>query len=133
MSDSIHDEISPDAIASDETFFALSRIPMDSSVLKVYQVGDVTVVRFIGPEVTDNLSFAEYRDELLDTITRNECQIVAFDLTGVRHIPSGMLGVLASIRKQVAHIEIYNCSPDVIEVLQVTHLDRIIEIKEVAA
>lgn len=133
MSDSIHDDTSADDNFCADSHVALPHLSAGPSVLKVYQTGEVTVVGFGGQEVPNDLCMAGYRTRLLDLISQHNCKLLAFDLTGVNLLPSGMLGVLASIRQQVAHIELYNCSPDVIEVLQITHFDRLIEIKEVAA
>jgi anti-anti-sigma regulatory factor len=55
---------------------------------------------------------------------------VAFDLAGVRFIPSGMLGLLASLRKVVRTIQIWNPSEDVREVLEVTNMHQLFEIRE---
>jgi anti-anti-sigma regulatory factor len=53
---------------------------------------------------------------------------LAFDLAGVRLIPSGMLGMLASIRRQNVAVEIYNPSKDVLEVLEITGLTKIMPV-----
>ena len=133
MSESIHDEEHPDGISRDDSCFVLPQLSADPAVLKVYQTGEVTVVGFEGQDVPNDLCVAVYRTQLFDLIAQHNCKLMAFDLTGVKLLPSGMLGLLASIRQRVAHVELYNCSLDVIEVLQITHFDRLIEIKEVAA
>jgi anti-sigma B factor antagonist len=125
MSDSIHDETpSPD--------FRLGDLPEDPAVLKIYQTGELTVVGFGGRDVPDEVCIAAYRTQLLDLIAQHDCKILAFDLTGVQLVPSGMLGVLSSIRQRVGRVELYNPSPDVMEVLRITKFDQLFEIKEVA-
>ena len=101
-------------------------------ILKVYQTGELTVVGFGGKDVPDEVCIANYRDQLFKLIDDHHCQVLAFDLTGVTLIPSGMLGLLTSLRKKVGRIELYNPSPDVREVLQMTRLDQFFDIKEVA-
>ena len=133
MSESIHDEEPSEEISGGDSPFVLPRPPADLSVLKVYQTGEVTVVGFEGQDVPSDLCVAGYRTQLLDLIAQHNCKLIAFDLTGVKLLPSGMLGLLASIRQRVTHVEMYNCSADVIEVLQITHFDRLVKIKEVAA
>ena len=54
------------------------------------------------------------------------------ELTVVTLVPSGMLGVLTSLRSKVQKIELYNPSVDVREVLHMTRLESLFEIKEVA-
>ena len=124
VSDSIHD----DPPASD---FRLGDLPEDPAVLKIYQTGELTVVGFGGRDVPDEVCIAAYRTQLLDLIAEHHCKVLAFDLTGVQLVPSGMLGVLTSIRQRVDRLEIYNPSPDVKDVLTLTKLDRLFDIKEV--
>ncbi|MBS0204676.1 MAG: STAS domain-containing protein [Planctomycetes bacterium] len=126
MSDSIHDE------PPQESAFRLGNLPEDPAVLKVYQTGELTVVGFGGRDVPDEVCIAAYRTQLFDLIAQHNCKTLAFDLTGVQLIPSGMLGVLSSIRQRVEHVELYNPSPDVLDVLRITKFDQLFAIKEVA-
>lgn len=123
MSDSIHDDTAPE--------FRLGALPEDPAVLKVYQTGELTVVGFGGRDVPDEVCIAGYRAQLFDLIAQNQCKVLAFDLTGVQLVPSGMLGVLSSIRQRVERVELYNPSQDVREVLRLTRLDSLFDIKEV--
>lgn len=127
MSDSIHDEPHPP-----EPEFKLGALPEDPAVMKVYQTGELTVVGFGGKDVPDEVCIAGYRAQLLDLIAQHHCKTLAFDLTGVQLIPSGMLGVLSSLRQRVDRIELYNPSVDVLEVLRITKFDQLFEIKEVS-
>jgi len=125
VSDSIHDDPPTES-------FRLGELPEDPSVLKVYQTGELTVVGFGGRDVPDEVCIAAYRTQLLDLIETSKCKVLAFDLTGVQLIPSGMLGVLSSVRQRVERVELYNPSPDVMEVLEITQFHRLFDIKEVA-
>lgn len=124
MSDSIHDEPTP------EPSLQLGMLPEDHSVMKVYQTGELTVVGFGGKDVPDEVCIAGYRTQLMDLIAMHHCKVLAFDLTGVQLVPSGMLGVLSSLRQKVGKIELYNPSPEVMEVLRITKFDQLFEIKE---
>jgi len=99
--------------------------------LQVYQSGKLTVVGFGGEEVLDRLEVASCREEILGIVQESQCETLAFDMTGVRLIPSGMLGLLASLRQLGVEVHIYNPSPDVREVLEITRLDRLMPIYEV--
>ena len=55
---------------------------------------------------------------------------MAFDLTRVRLIPSGLLGLLASIRKKGIEVHLYNPSADIREVLEVTKLDQVLQLHD---
>ena len=102
-----------------------------TSQLEVYQAGQLTVVGFGGREVLDRLSLAECRTELLGLIHEHQCQTLAFDLTGIRLIPSGLLGMLCSVAQQGIDVHLYNPSQDVREVLEITNLNSIFEVHEV--
>ncbi|MBS0203054.1 MAG: STAS domain-containing protein [Planctomycetes bacterium] len=101
------------------------------SPLEVYEVGELTVIGFGGRELLDRLSMAECRKELNQLIQENGCKSLAFDLTGVRLVPSGMLGLLCSFRRQGINVYLYNPSQDVREVLEITKLDALFELHEV--
>ena len=103
----------------------------DARVLKVYQTGEMTVVGFGGSDVPDEVCIAVYRDQLNHLVQKHHCKVLAFDLTGVTLIPSGLLGVLTSLRSKVARVESYNPSSDVREVLKMTRLEQLFEIKQV--
>jgi len=99
--------------------------------LKIYEVGELIVVGFGGKDVPSEYCIAESRDILAELIREHSCKELVFDLTGVRLVPSGMLGVLASIRNLGVAVSICNPSPDVREVLATTQLDQIIQVRDV--
>jgi len=99
--------------------------------LEVYQAGEVTVIGFGGRTVLDQLNLAECYDEILDLIREYNCQSMAFDLTGVRSIPSGLLGLLMSAHRQTGDVHVYNPSKDIREALEVTNLDRVLNLHEI--
>lgn len=125
MSDSIHDE--SEGVGSSFKMGALA----DPNVLRVYQTGELTVVGFGGKDVPDEVCIAAYRQQLFDMVEQYGTKVLAFDLSGVVLVPSGMLGVLSSLRQRVERLEIFNASPDVREVLRMTRLERLFDIKEV--
>lgn len=128
MSDSIHDDHETGA---GDSALKMSDLK-DPNVLKVYQTGELTVVGFGGRDVPDEVCIAAYRDQLFQLVKENNCKVLAFDLTGVTLVPSGMLGVLTSLRNKVDRLELYNPSVDVREVLHMTRLEKLFDIKEVA-
>ncbi|MDP1796121.1 MAG: STAS domain-containing protein [Planctomycetaceae bacterium] len=100
--------------------------------LEVYEAGPLTVVGFGGREVLDHINVAECRDELISLIREHQCESLAVDLTGVRLIPSGLLGLLASIHKLGVDLHLYNACDDIREVLEITKLNQLIQLHEVA-
>jgi anti-anti-sigma factor len=99
-------------------------------ILEVYSVGPTTVVGFGGRDVLTDVNLVVCREEVLALIEREKCQVLAFDLTGVTLMPSGMLGLLASIRQHGVEVHIYNPSPDVRDVLETTNLHKLMPIYE---
>lgn len=101
---------------------------LQPGTLQVYQAGKLTVVGFGGRDVLDHLNLVDCRDEITALIKEHQCEILAFDLTGVRLMPSGLLGLLASLRQLGVEVHLYNPSPDVREVLEITKLDQVLEL-----
>lgn len=101
---------------------------LNSDILDVYQTGELTVVGFGDAEVLDQIDLSQCRAEIVGLVEKHRCKTLAFDLSGVRLIPSGMLGLLASLRRMQIDVHLYNPSQDVAEVLQVTRLDQVMPI-----
>ncbi|MEZ6059442.1 MAG: STAS domain-containing protein [Planctomycetaceae bacterium] len=106
----------------------------EDGLLKVYSVGPTTVLGFGGDDVPPEFNAAHYRAAITDLLIANGSKTVAFDLTGVRIVPSGMLGLLVSLRNiEGLHptVQVFNPSDDVQEVLQITKLNTLIEVHQV--
>jgi anti-anti-sigma factor len=97
-------------------------------IFEVYQTGELTVVGFGAREILDQLDLTVCRAEIIALVAKHHCKTLAFDLSGVKLIPSGMLGLLASLRKMSIEVHIYNPSQDVAEVLQITRLSQVLPI-----
>ena len=97
---------------------------------KSTKTGELTVVGFGGRDVPNDICFAFYRDQLIKMVDEYGCKALGFDLTGVTLIPSGMLGVLLSLRRKVERIELYNPSADIREVLLLSRIEQLFEIKD---
>ena len=103
-------------------------MPTDQETLKIYEKGRLTVVGFGGQDVLDHVNVAHFRDEITSIIEEHNCEVLAFDLTGVRLIPSGLLGLLASLQKLGVEVHLYNPSDDIREVLEITKLDQVMQV-----
>ena len=97
-------------------------------IFQIYQTGELTVVGFGGREILDQIDLSLCRAEIVELVEKHQAKTLAFDLSGVKLIPSGMLGLLASLRKMNIEIHLYNPSQDVIEVLQITRLADVMPI-----
>jgi hypothetical protein len=129
MGESIHDDHDDGPPGASDSSVSLGGA--DPSVLKIYQTGELTVVGFGGQDVPDEVCIAGYRDQLNKLLDDNNCKVLAFDLSGVRLVPSGMLGVLTTLRKRVERLEIYNASDNIQEVLRLTNLVKLFDLRDV--
>ncbi|MCH9792760.1 MAG: anti-sigma factor antagonist, partial [Planctomycetes bacterium] len=82
-------------------------------ILQVYHAGPLCVAGFGGRDIVDTFSVNDVREELLELVKTNNCETLAIDLTGVKLLPSGMLGLLASMRDLNLEIHLYNPSEDI--------------------
>lgn len=106
----------------------------EDGVLKVYSVGETTVLGFGGDDLPSEFNAANYRAAITDLLIANNCRIIAFDVTGVKLVPSGMLGLWVSLRSIEGlepRVQVFNPSDDIKEVLQITKLNTMIEVHEV--
>jgi anti-anti-sigma factor len=102
-----------------------------SRILEVYQAGKLTVVGFGGKGVLDRINLTHCRDEITSLIQEHQCENLAFDLTGVKLVPSGMLGLLASLKKLGVEVHVYNPTRDIREVIEIMKLDRVMHVHNV--
>ena len=129
MSEAENDEPNP---SDDSGFHSQQYALTEDGLLKVYSVGETSVLGFDGQDVPSEFNAAHYRAAISDLLVANNSTVVAFDLDGVKLVPSGMLGLLVSLRKLegVQVVQVFNPSEDVREVLRLTKLDTMIEVRE---
>ncbi len=99
-----------------------------SSRLQVLATEPVLVIGFGGRDLPPEHVLGRYLNEIGELIERTGCRELAFDMQGVLMVPSGFLGVIASITKRGVAVSIRNPSVDVREVLELTHFDQIVKI-----
>lgn len=130
MSDDAHvfDEEAPETVGDSAVFRVFGN---GDDTLKVYAVGELTVVGFDGQEVPDDVCLGGYREDLLSLIREHGCKVLGFDLSGVQHIPSGLLGLLESIKDRGVAVELYNPSDEFRDALKTTRLDSKFAIREI--
>jgi anti-anti-sigma factor len=97
----------------------------------VYRKGPLTVIGF-GSQRPNRIDLGVCRDELTALLKSTHCRSLAVDLTNVRFVPSGMLGLLATISKVGVELMIFNPNREIRDVLEITKLDSIMRIETVA-
>jgi anti-sigma B factor antagonist len=105
--------------------------PADPNLLRITRDGASITIGFNRLDVPDEVCIAGYRQQVFDLLDQNpDCKLLTFDVTGIHLLPSGMLGLLASLKKRVPNIEVLNPARDVREALRVTRLNTLFKIRE---
>jgi hypothetical protein len=109
----------------------LATQPTDPNFLKIILDGNSITIAFNGVEVPDEVCISGYRMQMAKFLDQHpECTVLTFDVTGLKLVPSGMLGLLTSMHKRVRQIEILNPSNDIREVLRVSKLNTLFKIRQ---
>ncbi|MGE3316615.1 MAG: anti-sigma factor antagonist [Planctomycetaceae bacterium] len=98
------------------------------SMYRVLQTGKRVVVGFSGPRIPDDHRFTAFRDNLLKLIQEHSANDVAFDLAGVKVVPSLMLGLMAWLSRNKVDVSVYHPSDEIRDTLAFTELDSIIDV-----
>ena len=102
-----------------------------STALEIYHSGPLTVIGFYGRSILEGITVLDCRNELEAISQKYSCTAMAFDLTNLKIVPSGMLGLFASIKKAGIDVLLFNAGADIREVLKTTRLDTLIDLFEV--
>jgi hypothetical protein len=96
--------------------------------LHIVEVGPRTVIGFGGVDLPPEHILGQYLSEIYELIETSGCRELSFDLSGVTAVPSGFLGVLASVLKKGVALSVKNPSREVREVLALTNFDRLVKV-----
>ena len=125
------DESIPDKTDEDSTddFRAQRGTTSPVGNLTVYEAGKFTVVGFGGVDVPDDVSIDSCREQLFRLVEEQGCEAITFDLTGVRMIPSGIVGLLVSLKAHGLQVVLFNASNEVQAVLERMKLASMFELR----
>jgi len=71
----------------------LAAKPADPNLLSITRQGNSIVIGFNGVDVPDEVCIAGYRTQVAELLDNHpDCKVLTFDVTGVKLLPSGMLG-----------------------------------------
>jgi len=122
---------SGDTAVPDGDSGVLATQPSDPHLLKISCHGPSITIGFNRVDLPDEVCIASYREQVFQLLDKHpECQSLTFDVTGIKMMPSGMLGLLASLKKRVNDIEVLNPSRDVREALRVTRLNTLFKVRD---
>jgi anti-sigma B factor antagonist len=97
--------------------------------LQLLQFGRHTIVGFGGQDLPADHALGRYLSDITELIEQGDCQELTFDLAGVTLVPSGFLGVMASVLKMGVAVTVKNASREVREVLALTNFDRLVTVE----
>ena len=112
-------------LTGDSGYYGKDEVAGESGILKVAETGRLTVVNFGGCDVPHTSCLSKYQDEIAQLIEENQCEVLRFDLTRVKVMPSGLL---VSTRNQGIVVQVENASALIRNTFEVMHLDKLIEI-----
>jgi anti-anti-sigma regulatory factor len=99
-----------------------------SSRLQVLETEPALVIGFGGLDLPPDHALGRYLGEIGQLLDRTGCRELVFEMEGVVMVPSGFLGVITSIVKRGVVVTIRHPSPDVRDVLELTHFDQIVKL-----
>jgi anti-anti-sigma regulatory factor len=99
-----------------------------TSRLQVLATEPLLVIGFGAGDLPPEHALGRYLGQIAELIDRTGCRELAFEMDGVVMIPSGFLGVIASITKRGVAVTVRHPSVDVRDVLELTHFDQIVKL-----
>ena len=101
------------------------------------KTGDVSVVRFRDRKILDEASIQELGSELFALVELDNRKTILLDFEGVEFLSSAALGKLITFDRKVktskGRLKMCGLAPGILEVFQVTKLNKVFDIRADAA
>lgn len=102
--------------------------------IDVNKMGDVTVVRFVDKKILDEAGILELGAELFGLVEQENRKRLLLNFTGVEFLSSAALGKLITLDRKVksnkGRMKMSNIRPEILEVFQITKLNKIFDIRK---
>jgi anti-sigma B factor antagonist len=102
--------------------------------LNIQQIGDVAVVRFLDPRITDPMEIEELGRQLYRVLELKNCSKVVVDFSPVEFLSSATIGKLISLHRKIKvckwRLRLCNLRQEVRDLLHFCGLERVFEIRE---
>ena len=102
--------------------------------IKVSEMGDATIVRFLDRKILDEANIQELGQELFDLVEQDERKRVVLNFSTVEFLSSAALGKLITLNKKArshgCQLKLSNVRPEIYEVFAITKLNKLFDIKE---
>ncbi|MEQ9411543.1 MAG: STAS domain-containing protein [Fuerstiella sp.] len=96
----------------------------------VLESGALSLIQFTPAIALPATDTNDVQTELLEFITRHDCQKLVIDLSNTVYMPSRILGVLIVLCSKGVEVHLANASPDVETIMHVTKLDSRIHVNK---
>ena len=101
--------------------------------IDVSKVGDVTVVKFLDKKIVDEASTQELGAELFSLVEHDNRRSILLNFANVEFLASAALGKLITLDRKVkavkGRLKMSNIRPEILEVFQVTKLNKMFDIR----
>jgi anti-sigma B factor antagonist len=102
--------------------------------IDVSKTGDVTVVRFNDKKILDESNIQELGTELFGLVEQDNRKAILLNFTGVEFLSSAALGKLITLDRKVksnkGRLKMSNIRPEILEVFQITKLNKVFDIRD---
>ena len=110
---------------------------MATQRIDVTKTGDVSVVRFRDRKILDEAAIQELGSELFSLVELDNRKTILLDFEGVEFLSSAALGKLITFDRKVktskGRLKMCGIAPGILEVFQVTKLNKVFDIRPDAA
>ncbi|MFM1997043.1 MAG: hypothetical protein RLZZ111_1430 [Planctomycetota bacterium] len=102
--------------------------------IDVTKVADVSIVRFLDKKILDEAGILELGSELFGLVEVENRKKILLSFTGVEFLSSAALGKLITLDRKVkankGKMKMSNIRPEILDVFQITKLDKVFDIRE---
>lgn len=103
--------------------------PTSDELFYTYKAGKLTIIGFDGRHLAGQ-NPERYQEALRSLLKQHVCEILVVDMMDVPVVRSWVLGILIALHKQGIRVELYHPTLTMREVLESTHLDTILHIRD---
>lgn len=102
--------------------------------IDVSKAGEVSVVKFIDKKILDEANIQELGAELFALVEQDNRKLILLDFANVEFLSSAALGKLITLDRKVkthkGKLKLCGIRPEILEVFQVTKLNKVFDIRK---
>jgi anti-sigma B factor antagonist len=109
-------------------------MPPNGRQIETEEIGDVTVVRFVNRRILDDQVIQTIGDQLFALVDDQKRSKILLDFSAVDYLSSAALGKLLNLNRKIekvrGQLRLCRIKPDILDVFQITKLDKVFRIFE---